>query len=135
MFLRIEPSSPVPIYQQIGDQLRFAIASGRLVEGEKLPGARELAELLSINLHTVTRAYGELVREGTLEMRRGRGTFVGSVEKGQLEEARAAFEVDVRKLCRDAFAQGANLDELRELLNRIWTEEEKEWKTPSSSRE
>ena len=135
MFLRIEPSSPVPIYQQIGEQLRFAIASGRLARGEKLPGARELAELLSINLHTVTRAYGELVREGTLEMRRGRGTFVASVATSRLPEARAALEVDVRKLCRDAFAQGAGLEELRELVNRIWTEQEKEWKTPSSSKE
>ena len=135
MFLRIEPSSPVPIYQQIGDQLRFAIASGRLARGEKLPGARELAELLSINLHTVTRAYGELVREGTLEMRRGLGTFVAAVSTSRLAEARAALEASVRKLCRDAFARGAGLEELRELVDRIWNEQEKEWNTPSSSKE
>ncbi len=134
MFLRIEPSSPVPIYQQIGEQLRFAIASGRVAVGEKLPGARELAALLSINLHTVTRAYGELVREGTLEMRRGRGTFVASDAGVRREEARAALEVDVRKLCRDAFAQGLGRAELRKLVNRVWTEQEKEWKTPSDSK-
>jgi len=135
MFLRVEPSSPIPIYQQIGDQLRYSIASGRLRAGEKLPGARELAELLSINLHTVTRAYGELVREGSLEMRRGLGTFVAGVDADRLIEARAALEVAVRKLCRDAFAQGAGLEELRELVSRTWNEEEKEWNKRSDSRE
>ncbi len=56
--------------------IRLTIAQGRLVAGDRLLPARELAEHLRVNFHTVRKAYGDLQAEGVLETHRGRGTFV-----------------------------------------------------------
>lgn len=76
MFLPIDPSSGLPVYRQIMEQVRRMIVAGRLPAGEKLPSVRDLAETLGINPLTVAKAYGELERGGALEMRRGLGMFV-----------------------------------------------------------
>jgi DNA-binding transcriptional regulator YhcF (GntR family) len=66
----------VSIYRQIVDQVSTAVVSGRIADDEPLPSVRALAEQLLINPNTVARAYSELVREGILESRAGRGMFV-----------------------------------------------------------
>ena len=73
---KITPGGNRPIYQQIIDQVRGAIAAGGLTVGDALPSVRGLAERLVINHNTVAKAYAELVRDGTLESRQGRGVFV-----------------------------------------------------------
>ena len=67
-----------PLYEQILDQIRSAIAKGEIELGEKIPSVRELAQGLRINPNTVMRAYQELERDGLTEKRRGQGTFVTS---------------------------------------------------------
>ncbi len=67
----------LPIYRQLIDQVRYGIASGSLEIGEKLPSVRSLSEQLVVNHNTVAKAYNELVREGVLESRHGKGVFVG----------------------------------------------------------
>ena len=62
-----------PIYRQIGDRVRRAVAVGRLTPGDPLPSIRALAERLVVNPNTVARAYRELVAEGVLEARQGVG--------------------------------------------------------------
>src|SRR5688572_16008801 len=74
--ISIQTGSNVSIFQQIVDQVCAAIAAGRIAEDQALPSVRSLAEELLINPNTVGRAYGELVREGILESRPGRGMFV-----------------------------------------------------------
>ncbi len=69
--ISIQTGSNVSIYQQIVDQVCAAIAAGRIAEDEMLPSVRALAEELLINPNTVGRAYGELVREGILEVAAG----------------------------------------------------------------
>ncbi|MEO6054917.1 MAG: GntR family transcriptional regulator [Chthoniobacterales bacterium] len=64
------------IYTQIENQLRRAIATGKLLEGQQLPSVRSLAEQLTVNPNTVSRAYAELVTAGLLEAQPGRGVFV-----------------------------------------------------------
>ena len=76
MHLRLEPNSGVPLGVQIARQLRLAVASGRLRPDERLPAARDLAEELKVNFHTVRKAYGDLEREGLMRTERGLGTFV-----------------------------------------------------------
>lgn len=76
MFLPIDPSSGLPVYRQIMDQVRRMIVAGRLQVGERLPSIRDLATSLGLNPLTVGKAYGELERARVIEMRRGLGMFV-----------------------------------------------------------
>ena len=74
--IQITTGSPVPIYQQIVNQIRTAILQNELSVGEKLPSVRGLAEQLVINHNTVAKAYSELTRDGLVESQQGRGLFV-----------------------------------------------------------
>jgi GntR family transcriptional regulator len=74
--LSISTGTTVPIYRQIVDQICHAVAAGELAPGEQLPSVRALAEQLVINPNTVARTYGDLVRDGVLEARPGKGVFV-----------------------------------------------------------
>lgn len=76
MQIHISDSDGVPIYQQIVNQVKYLVASGRLVAGEELPPIRTLAEQLLINPNTVARAYRELETAGVVEKRRTAGTYV-----------------------------------------------------------
>ena len=83
LFLRIEPSSAVPIYRQIMEQIRDQIISGQLTIGQQMPSVRQLAEELAVNQNTVLKVYGELCREGLLKMERGSGTFIADVSSAR----------------------------------------------------
>src|SRR6266851_5408260 len=76
MLLRPNPSSGVPIYLQLMEQVKHSIETGALRPGEQLPGIRPLAEELVINPNTVAKAYRELEHEGVIELRHGAGAFV-----------------------------------------------------------
>jgi len=76
--LRITTGSDVPIYRQIGEQIRLGVGSGTLAAGERLSSVRATAQRLLVNPNTVARAYGDLVREGVLRSEQGRGLFVDS---------------------------------------------------------
>jgi GntR family transcriptional regulator len=74
--VRITTGSGTPIYRQIVEQVRLAVATGELAPGAALPSVRTLAERLVINFNTVAKAYAELVRDGVLESLQGKGFFV-----------------------------------------------------------
>jgi GntR family transcriptional regulator len=76
MQLHVSPSDGVPIYQQVVNQIKYLVASGRLKQGEQLLPVRKLAEQLIVNPNTVARAYRELEGAGVVESRRGSGVFV-----------------------------------------------------------
>jgi len=78
MQIHISPSDGVPIYLQIVNQVKYLVASGRLVAGEELPPIRVLADQLVINPNTVARAYRELEIAGVVEKRRTAGTYVSA---------------------------------------------------------
>lgn len=71
LFLDIQPSSGVPIYQQIVNQIEAEVIGGRLRPGQALPSVRDVARALVINPMTVSRAYSLLEARGTLERVRG----------------------------------------------------------------
>jgi GntR family transcriptional regulator len=72
----IDPNSPVPVYLQIADHIRGAVAAGVYRPGEAIPSVRVLALDLTVNPNTVQRAFEELEREGLIEVRKGLGMFV-----------------------------------------------------------
>lgn len=78
MQIHIAPDDGVPIYQQIVNQVKYLVASGRLEPGEEMPPIRVLADRLIVNPNTVARAYRELETAGIVEKRRTAGTFVSS---------------------------------------------------------
>lgn len=88
MWLHIDPSSGTPIYRQIVDQVRQAVASGVLKAGDKLPSVRDLAVELAVNPNTIAKAYQELERDGVIETPRGKGSFVADRDHGLSEAER-----------------------------------------------
>jgi len=76
MQIHISSSNGVAIYLQIVNQIKYLVASGRLLTGAELPPIRVLAERLLINPSTVARAYRELETAGIVEKRRTAGTYV-----------------------------------------------------------
>ncbi len=76
MLLHVNASLGVPIYLQVESQVKHAVASGVLREGDALPSVRKLAVELAINPNTVARAYQELERDGIIRTVQGGGTFV-----------------------------------------------------------
>jgi GntR family transcriptional regulator len=76
MRIHISTTDGVPIYQQIVNQVKYLIGSGRLAAGDELPPIRVLAEQLVVNPNTVARAYRELEGAGIVEKRRTAGTYV-----------------------------------------------------------
>lgn len=111
MLWTVDPTDPTPLFTQLVNSVRRAIATGELSVGDRLPAARELARSLAINMHTVLRAYQDLREAGLVELRRGRGAVV----RRQLdpEEALAPRLDD---LLADASALGLDRDALISLL-------------------
>lgn len=114
MLLRINPHDSTPLYAQIAAGIRRAIAEGEVDSGEQLPTARDLAESLSVNLHTVLRAYQILRDENLVEMRRGRGVTVVQKARSHAELVRLA-----RPLLEAARRYGVDVDELKLLLEEL----------------
>lgn len=76
MLMRIDPASPVPLFEQIAASVRFDASRGTLRPGDRLPAARDVAGSLDINVHTVLRAYQLLRDESLVDLRPGRGAVI-----------------------------------------------------------
>ena len=100
---KLDLKSGVPFHRQIVDQIRYGIASDRLLPGEQLPTVRELAVHLQVNPNTVRKAYSELEILGILDTQQGTGTFVSDkqVEIGEDEKKRM-----LRQICDELVARG-----------------------------
>ena len=74
----LDRSLPQSLHQQIYEQCRAGILSGRFRRGERLPSSRAFADVYGVSRLTVTTAYDQLLAEGYFETRHGSGTFVSS---------------------------------------------------------
>lgn len=115
--IRLDLHTGVPVYRQIIDQVRGAIAAGTISAGHKLPTVRQLAVDLEINPNTVVRAYRELELGGLLETHQGTGTFISNKKPPSLnaERQRQLVQIAEDSLSR-AGAAGFTLTELIEQL-------------------
>ena len=126
MFLRIEPSSAVPIYCQLAEQIREQIAAGLLKPGQQVPSVRQLAADLAVNQNTVLKVYNELVREGVLTMERGSGTFVCDHVPGRAEENRRQIVGDaLAKAVEKAVSLNVPIEQLQELLDKEYRKQKR----------
>jgi GntR family transcriptional regulator len=115
--ITIDLKSGVPIYRQIIDQVKSAIATGTLGPGDRLPTVRQLAVDLSVNPNTVSRAYNELELTGLVETQMGSGTFIGSkrVERDDVERRRMLEQICQEFLSR-ASSHGFTLADIVDSL-------------------
>ena len=117
MLFRPNPSSGVPIYLQLMEQVKHAIETGALRPGDQLPGMRPLAEELVINPNTVAKAYRELEHEGVIELRHGAGAFVsGNAGTKKLTDKVRAGQAIVAAAVDKLRARGVTDEEIRRLF-------------------
>lgn len=110
--LRIDGHDPRPIWLQIEEGLLAAVATGALAPGAAVPSVRELAKQLRVNPNTIAKVFQRLTEAGTLETRRGEGTFVAAAPPGvpvrerqrRLAEAAERFAIAAAGLGADADA-------------------------------
>ncbi len=115
--INIDPRSSTPIYEQIELGIKELILKGALKPNEKLPSVREMAGILTINPNTISKAYGELEREGIIETLRGRGTFVTDNYKGKVDEKKMeSIGLELRKLILEANYSGLTKDDFMKLV-------------------
>ena len=115
----LNPSSGIPIYRQIVQQARFAIASGRVEPGDRLPSVRTIATQLGVNPMTVSKAYSTLEQAGVVVRHPGIGMVVS--EAGG--DPAGAIEADAQALVATAKQLGLSRKELVERINKQWEEE------------
>jgi GntR family transcriptional regulator len=111
MIVVLDPTDARPIYVQIMDEVRRAIARGSLTVDDPLPSVRQLARDLRINPNTVGQAYRELERLGVVEGRAGQGTFVIRARVSAAQQRELVRTVAARAL-RDAHRYGLDPDDV-----------------------
>lgn len=114
--ISIDRNATLPVQQQLTDQLRFLIATGRYQIGARLPSTRSLAAQLDLSYHTVRAAYQKLESEGLIEGRSGSGYVVrerSGVSRSDLMEEGAAI---VQDALRRLVGMGMGTDEIEYLV-------------------
>lgn len=118
MFLHVDPSNGLAIYDQIVRGIKFAVADGALAPGELAPSVRELARDLVVNPNTVARAYQQLQSDQVLETVRGRGLAVARGAAVRCRKERVTLiENRIAQVLSEARQSGLADDELRELFD------------------
>jgi GntR family transcriptional regulator len=119
MGLHIDTSSRLPIYQQLVQQIREAVARGELKPDAALPSVRQLASDLVVNPNTVARAYTELERAGVVVSQPGRGYFVARPRNDLTREARSRrLTEQLDRWLTEAVHLGYSADEVLALVSR-----------------
>ncbi len=117
--ITISTGSNTPIYKQITDQVWLAFVTGKLAVGDQLPTVRTLAEDLVVNPNTVARAYADLMRDGLIESRAGRGVFITRKRKVfTREEGWRRLEPLIDAAIGEAMAMDFTHQELREAFEK-----------------
>lgn len=121
MDIVISNSGGRPIYEQIADQVKGQIISGKLQAGEALPSMRALAQDLRISVITTKRAYNDLEAEGFIETVAGKGCFVSAKDPELLREGSLkAAEDHILKAVDAAKRGGITADELKQMVDILY---------------
>ena len=118
MILSIDFNSDEALYIQLRNQIIIGIATGRIREGDSLPSVRQLADNISINMHTVNKAYSVLRQEGFVKLDRRTGAVIClEADKNQiLQEMKEEIAVVMAKgICR-----GVRREEVHQLVDEMY---------------
>ena len=119
MLASINIRSSVAAYEQIENHVRFAISSGAIKAGERLPSVKELAKRLSINPNTVAKAYRDLEVMGLIYTRRGMGCFVNKgIEAACRESCRTRMVKRLHEVAQEAKATGMPKKDIMDIVTK-----------------
>lgn len=119
----IDLTSRTPIYEQIYFKIIELVIKGSLKENDQIPSVRNFAKESGINPNTVAKAYQELERNGIIYSLTGRGSFIAKIDREIIKEfILSDFDSSVQK----ALTNGAEPDELKERINKIYNDIEGE---------
>jgi GntR family transcriptional regulator len=101
MFIVVSPLNPDPMYKQVTDQIKDAIAGGILKPEGKLPSIRDMTRELGISEITIKRAYADLEHEGYIFTRPGLGSFVAHISKEKMRNEKLEdIRLELRKILK-----------------------------------
>ncbi len=125
MKIIVSNRSELPIYEQIKSQIKEAVFSGSLTDGDMLPSIRQLARDLKISVITTTRAYNDLEAEGFITSVQGKGSYVLPQNKEMTREnTLRKIELSLNDAIVTAKAGGVTREEIIQMLNLLYKEEE-----------
>jgi len=120
LFILVSAQNPDPMYKQITDQIKGAIASGTLKPETKLPSIREMANELKISEITIKRAYSDLENQGFIFTRSGLGSFVADLDRDKLRlDKWQEIRKDILNIRKKAERFRISEEELIAIVNKI----------------
>lgn len=120
MFIVISTANPDPMYKQVTDQIKEAIATRALEPGTKLPSIRGMAEELKISPITIKRAYADLENEGYIVTRSGLGSFVADVNEDKLRREKSVeIREELKRILKTGAKYGITPDEIANIILNI----------------
>lgn len=121
MNILISTLSQTPIYEQIQNQIKEMVLSGKLEANTQLPSIRLMAKDLKVGIITVKRAYEELEKEGIVVNLQGRGCFVADINRDKIKEIHIEM-LRERLLEIKEFADttSISIEEIQKVLNEIY---------------
>ena len=123
MFIQIEPTSEIPIYTQLANQLIELIATGTLQATETLPSVRSLAADLGVNMHTVNKAYHELEKKNIIEIIPKSGAVINAISlNGPNEMQLDLIKQHLKPLLAESIVYGMDKEQILSIASSIIAE-------------
>lgn len=119
MYIQLDPSSDIAIYEQLTRQIIEGIARGELRAGERLPSVRGLAADLGVNMHTVNKSYAELEKKGILEIKPKSGAIVREQPNVVTAEQLATIQADLQIVVAEGKVTGVSREQFLALVQQV----------------
>lgn len=123
--IKINESSPIPIYQQIIDNMRREILAGVFGPDSRLPSIRDLAVELKVNPNTISRAYQDMANANIIYFKRGQGAYVTPQSSDDLlEQAKVEMAKHILEIVAIARSMGLERGQVRKIFDAVLDQQE-----------
>jgi DNA-binding transcriptional regulator YhcF (GntR family) len=120
MIIAVDPGHPLPVYEQVREQVVRMVAAGTLQPGTQLPTIRQLAADLGLAKGTIAKAYELLESDAVIATRGRKGSFVLEMEPASGRDLRSGLEAAAEALVVTARQLGADEDDAIAAVQRVW---------------